>query len=76
MLQMDQRQTNLTILLIMFLSTLGPALVIAFVGYASVQAIGRNPSATPRVMLAMISAFLFAEAIAVIALLIVFNLFK
>ncbi|MFA5430066.1 MAG: ATP synthase F0 subunit C [Candidatus Omnitrophota bacterium] len=67
---------NLTILLIMFLSTLGPALVIAFVGYGSVQAIGRNPSATPRVMLAMIIAFLFAEAIAVIALLIVFNLFK
>ncbi|MFA5319917.1 MAG: ATP synthase F0 subunit C [Candidatus Omnitrophota bacterium] len=67
---------NLTILLIMFLSTLGPALVIAFVGYGAVQAIGRNPSATPRVMLAMIIAFLFAEAIAVIALLIVFNLFK
>jgi F0F1-type ATP synthase membrane subunit c/vacuolar-type H+-ATPase subunit K len=67
---------NITVIIIMFLSTLGPAAVIALVGYAAVKSIGRNPSASPRILLAMIIAFMFAEAIAVMALLMVFNLFK
>ena len=67
---------NITVIIIMFLSTLGPAAVIALVGYAAVKSIGRNPSASPRILLAMIIAFLFAEAIAIMALLMVFNLFK
>ncbi|MFH1441628.1 MAG: hypothetical protein ABIH18_06290 [Candidatus Omnitrophota bacterium] len=67
---------NLTIALIMFLSTLGPAAVIALVGYAAVQAVGRNPSAAPKILFSMMTAFIFAEAIAIIALLIVYNLFK
>jgi len=60
----------------MFLSTLGPALVIGLVGFGAVKAVGRNPAASPRILLAMIIAFLFAEAIAVMALLMVYNLFK
>ncbi len=67
---------NLTIIIIMFLSTLGPALVIGLVGFGAVKAVGRNPAASPRILLAMIIAFLFAEAIAVMALLMVYNLFK
>ncbi|MBN2120277.1 MAG: ATP synthase F0 subunit C [Candidatus Omnitrophica bacterium] len=67
---------NFTITLIMFLSTIGPAAVIAVVGYAAVKAVARNPSASPRILLSMITAFLFAEAIAILALLIVYNLFK
>jgi F-type H+-transporting ATPase subunit c len=67
---------NITVIIIMFLSTLGPAGVIAMVGHAAVKAIGRNPAASPRILLAMIIAFMFAEAIAVMALLMVFNLFK
>jgi len=67
---------NLIIIIIMFLATLGPALVIGAVGYAAVMAVARNPSASPRILLSMIVAFLFAEAIAVMALLMVFNLFK
>jgi F-type H+-transporting ATPase subunit c len=67
---------NLTITLIMFLSTLGPAIVIGFIGYGAVKAVGRNPAASPRILLAMIIAFLFAEAIAITALLVVFMLFK
>ena len=67
---------TLTIIVIMLLSTLGPALVIGLVGNGAVRSIARNPSASPRIMVAMIIAFLFAEAIAVIALLLVFNLFK
>jgi len=60
----------------MLLTTLGPAAVIGLVGYAAIKAVGRNPSASTRILTAMIIAFLFAEAIAVMALLMVFNLFK
>jgi F-type H+-transporting ATPase subunit c len=67
---------NLTIVMIMVLSTLGPAAVVALVGFAAVKAVGRNPSASPRILIAMIVAFVFAEAIAIMALLLVFNLFK
>ena len=67
---------NFTILLIMVLSTLGPSLVIALVGYGAVKALGRNPSASPHILTSMIFAFVFAEAIAIIALLVIFNLFK
>jgi F0F1-type ATP synthase membrane subunit c/vacuolar-type H+-ATPase subunit K len=54
---------------------LGPSAVIAAVGYSSVRALGRNPSAAPKIMLAMILAFIFSEAIALIALLVIYNLF-
>jgi F0F1-type ATP synthase membrane subunit c/vacuolar-type H+-ATPase subunit K len=67
---------NLTVVLLMLLSTLGPAGVIGIVGYAAVKAVARNPAASPKILLAMMSAFLFSEAIAVLALLIVYNLFK
>jgi F0F1-type ATP synthase membrane subunit c/vacuolar-type H+-ATPase subunit K len=67
---------NFTITLIMFLSTLGPAAVIGLVGYAAVKSLGRNPSAAPKILISMLTAFVFAEAIAILALLIVFNLFK
>jgi F-type H+-transporting ATPase subunit c len=67
---------NLVIVMIMVLSTLGPAAVVGLVGYAAIKAVGRNPAASARILLAMIIAFIFAEAMAIIALLIVFNLFK
>lgn len=67
---------NLTIVLIMILSTLGPAVVVGLVGYAAVKALGRNPAAAARILVAMIIAFIFAEAIAIMAILMVFNLFK
>jgi len=67
---------NITIILIMILSTLGPAVIVGLVGYAAVKAVGRNPSASPRILLAMIISFLFAEAIAIIAILMVFSIFR
>lgn len=60
----------------MFLATLGPSLVIAMVGYSAVRALGRNPSASPKILNSMLLAFLFAEGVAVIALLVVMYLFK
>ncbi len=66
---------NLTIVLILMVVTLGPSFVIAAVGYASIQALGRNPSSAPKIQTSMIIAFIFAESIAIISLLVVFYLF-
>ena len=65
-----------TATMIMLIATAGPSAVIAVVGYAAVKALGRNPSAAPRIFISMILAFIFAEAIAVIALLAIMNIFR
>lgn len=66
---------NLTLILIMIISTLGPSAVISLVGSASVKALGRNPAAAPKILISMILAFVFSEAIAIVGLLVVYNLF-
>ena len=67
---------NLVIALLMFITTLGPAVIIGLVGQAAVRAVGRNPSASPKILLTMIVSFIFAEAVAIMAMLLVFSLFK
>lgn len=66
---------NVLILLVLFATILGPSLVIAAISYASIHALGRNPSAAPKILLAMIVSLVFAESISVIALLVLFQLF-
>lgn len=66
---------NFSIVMVMFVTIIGPSAVIAAIGYASIRALGRNPSAAPKILQAMIVALFFAEAIAVIALLVLFQLF-
>lgn len=63
------------IILLMILSTAGPSAVIAVMGYAGIIALARNPSSAPKVQMTLILGFVFAEAIAVIALLVTFHLF-
>jgi F0F1-type ATP synthase membrane subunit c/vacuolar-type H+-ATPase subunit K len=63
------------IILVMFVTIIGPSSVIAAIGYASIRALGRNPSAAPKILQAMIVALVFSMSIAVIALLILFQLF-
>jgi F0F1-type ATP synthase membrane subunit c/vacuolar-type H+-ATPase subunit K len=65
---------NIVIILVMFVTILGPSAVIAAIGYASIRALGRNPSAANKILQAMIVSLVFAESIAVIALLILFQL--
>lgn len=66
---------SFVIFLVMFVTIIGPSAVISAIGYASIRALGRNPSAAPKILQTMIIALVFAEAIAVIALLILFQLF-
>lgn len=65
---------NLTLILIMVVATIGPCIVIAAIGHAGMGALGRNPSAAPKIQTSMILAFIFAEAVAVLALLVVFQM--
>jgi|TARA_B100000809_G_scaffold257855_1_gene300154 F0F1-type ATP synthase membrane subunit c/vacuolar-type H+-ATPase subunit K len=64
------------IFLVMIVTIIGPSAVIASIGYASIRALGRNPSAAPKILQAMIVALIFAMSIAIIALLILFQLFS
>lgn len=66
---------NIIIIVVAVVCVLGPAIVVASTGYAAIRALGRNPSAAPQIMLAMLIAFVFAEATALIVLLVVFQLF-
>jgi F0F1-type ATP synthase membrane subunit c/vacuolar-type H+-ATPase subunit K len=63
------------IFLIMILSTAGPSAVIAVIGYAGILALSRNPSSAPKIQITMILGFVFAEAIAIIALFVTFHLY-
>ena len=63
------------IILLMILSTFGPSAVIAVISYAGIIALSRNPSSAPKIQITMILGYVFAEAIAIIALLVIFHLF-
>ena len=63
------------IFLAILFTIFGPSFVIAAIGHASIRALGRNPSAAPKILHAQIISLVFAEAIAIIALLILFQLF-
>lgn len=66
---------NLALILIFSVALIGSSLVFAAISYASIQALGRNPSSAPKIYTTMIIAMLFAGGLAVIAMLIVFQLF-
>ncbi len=54
--------------IVMGLGTLGPGLAIGILAGKALEAIGRNPEATPKIQTAMILAIAFAEAVAIYAL--------
>ena len=66
---------NLALFLIFAIAILGPCAVFAAGSFSSINALGRNPSAAPRIFTALIIALVFAEALAIIAILVVFQLF-
>ncbi len=67
------RNVALTIIFIMCI--LGPSLVIAATGYSSIGALGRNPSSAPKILTAMTISLIFAESVAIISFLVVWQLF-
>ena len=67
---------EVALILIFAVCVLGPSIVIAASGFASINALGRNPSSAPKIFTAMVILLVFVEAIAIIALLVVFQLFS
>lgn len=66
---------NVALTIIFMVCILGPCAVFAASSYASINSLGRNPSAAPKIFIAMIVAMSFAEAAAFVALMIAFQLF-
>lgn len=56
------------------LGALGPGIGIGLVGAKAMEAIGRNPEASGKVLVPMLLACAFAEAIAIYALVIAFSI--
>ena len=67
------RNVALTIIFIMCI--LGPSLAIAATGFSSIGALGRNPSSAPKILTAMTVTLIFAESVALVAFLVVWQLF-
>ncbi len=52
------------------LGAFGPGIGIGILGYGAMQALGRNPEARGAIMINMILAIAFAEAVAIYALIV------
>lgn len=66
---------QIILLLVFSLCILGPTAVMAVTAFASITALGRNPSAAPKIFTAMTITLLCAESLAIIAMFIVYLLF-
>ncbi len=63
------------ILTVMFIAVLGPSIVIAVLGYSVIKALSRNPSAASKIFIGMAIMLVFVEAISIVSILIIFQLF-
>ena len=59
--------------LIIAIGGLGPAIGVGLIGAKAMEAIGRNPEATGRILPAMLLGMAFAEAIAIYSLILAFT---
>lgn len=58
----------------MAIGTVGPAIAIGLIGSKAMESIGRNPEAASKILVPMLLACAFAEAIAIYALVIAFSI--
>ncbi|OGI78290.1 ATP synthase F0 subunit C [Candidatus Nomurabacteria bacterium RIFCSPHIGHO2_02_FULL_33_12] len=56
------------------LGAIGPGIGVGLIGAKAMEAIGRNPEAASKVLVPMLIASAFAEAIAIYALVIAFSI--
>jgi F-type H+-transporting ATPase subunit c len=56
------------------LGAIGPGLGVGMIGAKAMEAIGRNPEASGKILTTMLLAIAFAEAIAIYALVIAFSI--
>ena len=60
----------------MLVAVMGPSVVIAVLGQAVIKALARNPSAASKIFMGMLIMLVFVEAISIVAILIIFQMFK
>lgn len=56
------------------IGSIGPAFAIGRIGAKAMESIGRNPESTEKILVPMLLACAFAEAIAIYALVIAFSI--
>lgn len=56
------------------IGAIGPGIGVGLIGAKATEAIGRNPEASGKILVAMLLAAAFAEAIAIYALVIAFGI--
>ena len=56
------------------LGSIGPAFAIGMIGSKAMESIGRNPEAAGKILVPMLLAAAFAEAVAIYALVIAFSI--
>jgi F0F1-type ATP synthase membrane subunit c/vacuolar-type H+-ATPase subunit K len=61
---------------IMLVAVMGPSIVIAVLGTAVIKALGRNPAAASKIFMGMVVMLIFVEAIAIVSILVIFQLFS
>lgn len=66
---------NLALTIIFLACIIGPSIVFAAAAYSSIQALGRNPFAAAKILTAMTLSLVFAEAVAIIAFMVAWQLF-
>ncbi|MDO8660101.1 MAG: ATP synthase F0 subunit C [Candidatus Parcubacteria bacterium] len=59
--------------LIIAIGGIAPAMAVGFIGSKAMEALGRNPEASGRILPAMLLAMAFAEAIAIYSLILAFS---
>ena len=67
---------NIALTIIFIMCIMGPALAIGLTGFSSIGALGRNPSAAPKILTATTITLLSVEGVAIVAFLIVWQLFS
>lgn len=60
--------------IVMAVGAIAPAISIGWIGSKAMESIGRNPEAAGKILVPMLLACAFAEAIAIYALVIAFSL--
>ena len=66
--------TPLAKAIVMAIGAIGPGIAIGMIGSKAMESIGRNPEAAGKILVPMLLACAFAEAIAIYALVIAFSI--
>ena len=66
---------NIALTFVFLMAILGPSLVFAANAFSSIEALGRNPSAAPKIMTAMVINLFFSAGVSIVAFLVVWQLY-